>query len=232
MGRILKRWFWRFLFIFVYLLFLYQLWIFCHVLYWNNQNPTNSAFMQNQLNILHEKNPEAILQHKWVPYKQISFDMKRAIIAAEDSKFLQHNGFDFDSIHRASKKILKEKKLVAGGSTISQQLAKNLFLSSEKTFWRKSQEAIITLMLENVMSKRRILEIYLNIIEWGNGVFGIEAAAHHYYGVSAASLSAKQASYLASMVTNPRHYDHNRESQHLLKKSEIILNRIHSAKIP
>ncbi len=188
--------------------------------------------MQNQLNILHEKNPEAILQHKWVPYKQISFDMKRAIIAAEDSKFLQHNGFDFDSIHRASKKILKEKKLVAGGSTISQQLAKNLFLSSEKTFWRKSQEAIITLMLENVMSKRRILEIYLNIIEWGNGVFGIEAAAHHYYGVSAASLSAKQASYLASMVTNPRHYDHNRESQHLLKKSEIILNRIHSAKIP
>lgn len=174
----------------------------------------------------------AILHHIWVPYEQISFDMKRAIIAAEDSKFTQHNGFDFDSIHNASKKILKERKLVAGGSTISQQLAKNLFLSSKKTLWRKSQEAIITLMLENVMSKRRILEIYLNIIEWGNGVFGIEAAARHYYGIPAESLSAKQATYLASMVTNPRYYDYNRKSEHLLKKSEIILTRLNSAKIP
>lgn len=188
--------------------------------------------MQSQLNILQAQNPRAILHHTWVPYEQISFDMKRAIIAAEDSKFLQHNGFDFDSIHNASKKILKEKKLVAGGSTISQQLAKNLFLSSEKTLWRKSQEAIITLMLENVMSKRRILEIYLNVIEWGNGIFGIEAAAQHYYGISAESLTANQATYLASMVTNPRYYDYNRKSEHLLKKSEIIFTRLNSAKIP
>ncbi len=188
--------------------------------------------MQNQLDILQAQNPKAILHHRWAPYEQISFDMKRAIIAAEDSKFLQHNGFDFDSIHNASKKILQEKKLVAGGSTISQQLAKNLFLSSEKTLWRKSQEAIITLMLENVMSKRRILEIYLNVIEWGNGIFGIEAAAQHYYGISAKSLSANQATYLASMVTNPRYYDYNRKSEHLLKKSEIIFTRLNSAKIP
>lgn len=232
MGKILNRWFWRLFFISVYLLFLYQLWIFCHVLYWNNQNPTTSAFMKNQLGVLQEADPEAKLHHVWVPYKQISFDMKRAIIAAEDGKFLRHNGFDFDSIQQASKKILKEKKLVAGGSTISQQLAKNLFLSSKKSFWRKSQEAIITLMLEHVMTKRRILEIYLNVIEWGNGVFGIEAAARHYFGISAASLSAKQASYLASMVTNPRYYDNNRESQHLQKKSEVILKRLPSAKIP
>lgn len=188
--------------------------------------------MQNQLNLLQAQNPRAVLQHAWVPYEQISFDMKRAIIAAEDSKFTQHNGFDFDSIQNASKKILKEKKLGAGGSTISQQLAKNLFLSSEKTLWRKSQEAIITLMLENVMSKRRILEIYLNMIEWGNGIFGIEAAAQHYYGISANSLTANQATYLASMVTNPRYYDYNRKSEHLLKKSEIIFTRLHSAKIP
>lgn len=188
--------------------------------------------MKKQLNIMQAQNPNAVLHHKWVPYEQISTNMKRAIIAAEDSKFLQHNGFDFDAIQQASKKILQEKKLVAGGSTISQQLAKNLFLSSEKTFWRKSQEAIITLMLENVMSKRRILEIYLNIIEWGNGIFGIEAAARHYYNIPAVALSAKQATYLASMVTNPRYYDDNRESQHLLKKSEIILQRLHTAKIP
>jgi len=232
MGKLLKRWFWRLFFVSVYLLFLYQLWIFCHVLYWNDQNPTTSAFMQNQLSILQEKKPEAKLHHVWVPYTQIAFDMKRAIIAAEDGKFTQHSGFDFDSIHQASKKIIKEKKIVAGGSTISQQLAKNLFLSSKKSVWRKSQEAIITLMLEHIMTKRRILEIYLNIIEWGNGVFGIEAAARHYFGIPAASLSAKQASYLASMVTNPRYYDNNRESPHLQKKSKVIFKRLHSAKIP
>ena len=232
MGEFIKRWCWRFIFICVYGLFIYQLWIFSHVLYWNQHNPTSSAFMQSQLDSLREKDANAVLRHQWVSYEHISNEMKKAIIASEDGKFMQHNGFDYNALQNAFEKNLRDNKLSVGGSTISQQLAKNLFLSHEKTLWRKAQEAVITLMLEKVMSKRRILEIYLNMIEWGNGIFGIQAAAHHYYDHSAAILTAKQAAYLASMVTNPRYYDENRTSSHLLKKSEIILKRIPSAKIP
>ena len=169
---------------------------------------------------------------QWVPYERISPNLKRAIIAAEDSKFLEHEGFDFDAIQNAYQKNLKKGKLVAGGSTISQQLAKNLFLSSEKTPGAKIQEAIITLMLENVMSKRRILEIYLNVIEWGNGVFGAEAAIRYYYGASASSITAEQAARLAAMIPNPRFYDQHRNTPWLSKKTGIILSRMASAQIP
>ncbi|MCW5618172.1 MAG: monofunctional biosynthetic peptidoglycan transglycosylase, partial [Nitrosomonas sp.] len=122
--------------------------------------------------------------------------------------------------------------ITAGGSTISQQLAKNLFLSDDKSFLRKAQEAIITIMLEQVMSKQRILEIYLNVIEWGNGVFGVEAAAQHYFSRSAAALAPHQAALLAAMIPQPRYYDNNRNSLHLLKKRDILLKRLHSTKIP
>lgn len=127
---------------------------------------------------------------------------------------------------------MQRGKLLVGGSTISQQLAKNLFLSDKKTPWRKLEEVIITLMLENVMSKRRILEIYLNIIEWGNGIFGAEAAAHYYYGISSVSLTAEQSAFLTAMITNPRFYDKNRNSPQLLKKMNIILNRMALINIP
>ena len=123
-------------------------------------------------------------------------------------------------------------KIVAGGSTISQQLAKNLFLSPDKTPWRKAQEAIITLMIEATWSKRRIFEVYLNVIEWGNGVFGAEAAAHHYFAISAAQLSEEQAARLAGMVPSPRFYDRNRSAPGLAKKTEVILRRMPSAQIP
>jgi monofunctional biosynthetic peptidoglycan transglycosylase len=169
---------------------------------------------------------------QWVPYERISPHLKRAVVAAEDSKFLQHEGFDFEAIQRAYEKNLEKGKLVAGGSTISQQLAKNLFLSSEKTPWRKLQEAVITFMLENVMPKRRILEIYLNVIEWGDGVFGAEAAVRHYYGTSAASITAGQAARLAAIIPNPRFYDHKRTTPWLIKKTAIILSRMSSAQIP
>lgn len=156
--------------------------------------------MQERLEILQQKNPGATLRMQWTPYERISPHLKRAIIAAEDSKFLEHEGFDFEAIQKAYEKNLKKGRLVAGGSTISQQLAKNLFLSGQKTPWRKGQEAVITLMLENVMSKRRIMEIYLNMIEWGNGVFGAEAAIRHYYGASASSINAEQAARLAAKI--------------------------------
>ncbi len=229
---VLVRWFWRAALLMIYAVFLYQLWLLSHVLYWKHNNPPHSAFMQSRLETLEKQNPDAALKHTWIPYWKISYEMKRAIIVAEDSKFLQHNGFDYDAIQKAFKKNVSKGQITAGGSTISQQLAKNLFLSEHKSIIRKLQEAVITVMLETVMSKQRILEIYLNMIEWGNGVFGVEAAAQHYYGLSAASLTQHQATYLAAMVTNPRFYDENRDSRHLLKKKDILLGRLHSARIP
>ena len=188
--------------------------------------------MRNQLEVMRQQNPAAKLQHQWVGYEQISSHLKQAVVAAEDARFLQHQGFDYKAIETAWKKNLKQRKLAAGGSTISQQLAKNLFLSTEKTVLRKFQETLITLMLEEILTKRRILEIYLNVIEWGDGVFGIEAAAHHYFGIPASSLTPAQAAWLASIIPNPRYYDNHRKLPKLLNKSRIILSRLPAAKIP
>lgn len=190
--------------------------------------------MQHRLDLLQKKNPNdrTKFQYQWISYDLISPHLKRAVIAAEDAKFIEHKGFDYRAIQIAYKKNLNKRKIVAGGSTISQQLAKNLFLSSKKTPWRKLEEAIITLMIENVMTKRRILEIYLNVIEWGNNIFGAKAAALHYYNISTSSLSAKQSAHLAAMIPNPRFYDHNPNTPLLLKKSTIIHHRMASARIP
>lgn len=210
----------------------YQLWFFVQVLYWSRINPSQTSFMEIRLDQIREKKPKARLQQRWVPYAKISPHLKRALIAAEDGKFLDHEGFDFDAIQQAYEKNLKKGKIVAGGSTISQQLAKNLFLSPERSGIRKVQEAVITLMIELVMDKRRILEIYLNVIEWGDGVFGAEAAARHYYGSSAASLSVYQSARLAAMVPRPRFYDRNRGAPWLARKTEIIMGRMTAAHIP
>ncbi len=210
----------------------YQLWLFGHVLYWNTFNPGSTAFMERRLAELRRENPKAQIKHQWVSYARISPHLKRAIVAAEDSRFLEHEGFDFEAIQKAYEKNLREGRIVVGASTISQQLAKNLFLSPERTPWRKAQEALITLMLEAVMSKRRILEIYLNVIEWGNGVFGAEAAARHYFGTSAAALNEWQAARLAAMVPNPRYYDRRRHTRWLERKTEIILARMPAVQVP
>ena len=121
---------------------------------------------------------------------------------------------------------------MSGGSTISQQLAKNLFLSGERTWWRKAQEAVITVMIETVMTKRRILKIYLNVIEWGNSVFGAEAAAHYHFNIAAANLSAEQSAHLAAMVPSPRRYGRGSETPYLQKRKEIILSRMNAAAVP
>jgi monofunctional biosynthetic peptidoglycan transglycosylase len=153
-------------------------------------------------------------------------------VAAEDANFMEHEGFDWDAIQRAYAQNLKKGRVVAGGSTISQQLAKNLFLSGRRTALRKLQEALITVMIEAVMSKRRIFEIYLNIIEWGDGVFGAEAASRHYFRKSAANLDAWEAAYLAAMVPNPRYYDRNRTTAYLQDKTNLILGRMPGAEVP
>lgn len=223
---------WRVVLALLVFILLYQLWLLMHVWWWVDHNPSSSAFMEAQEEILQDKNPDAEIKHKWVPYKKISNNLKRAVIVAEDAKFVDHEGFDWDGIEKAFDKNLKKGKIVAGGSTISQQLAKNLFLSGRKTPWRKLEEALITVMLEKLMSKRRILEIYLNVIEWGNGVFGAEAAARHYYKTSAAGLGAEQAAKLAAMVPNPRFYDKHREARGLAKKTGIILARMNQAEVP
>lgn len=210
----------------------YQLWIFGHILWWRNHNPSASAFMDSRLAEMQADDPNAELRQRWVAYGAISNNLKRAVVAAEDAKFVDHEGFDWDGIETAFEKNLKQGHIVAGGSTISQQLAKNLFLSEKRTPWRKLEEALITVMLEKTMDKRRIFEIYLNVIEWGNGVFGAEAASRYYYHASAASLSGWQASKLAAMVPNPRYYDDHRNAPGLARKTRIIQRRMGWADVP
>ena len=207
-------------------------WFVARVLWWNGHNPATTSFMEHSLATLRAKNPKAKLQQTWVPYNRISVHLKRAVIAAEDAKFTQHEGFDWEGIQVAIEKNQRYGKPIAGGSTISQQLAKNLFLSGERSIVRKAQEAAITLMLEMVMSKQRILEIYLNVVEWGNGVYGAEAAARHYFGVSAAALTEEQSARLAAMLPRPRYYDYYRDSSYLADYSDRILARMPDAQLP
>jgi monofunctional glycosyltransferase len=222
----------RFFVLFVLLVLFYQLWIFAHICWWIKYNPSTSAFMQDRLEIIQASKPDAELKYKWVDYAQISNHLKRAVIASEDAKFNDHEGFDWEGIEQAFDKNLRKGKIVAGGSTISQQLAKNLFLSSGRTPWRKGEEAIITVMLEQMLSKQRILEIYLNVIEWGNGIFGAEAASRHYFKTSASKLSAVQAAKLAAMIPNPRFYDKHKSTKYLNHRTAVIQARMRLAELP
>jgi len=209
-----------------------QLWYLGHIWWWRDHAPRETAFMALRLSELREKDPQARLQYTWVPYDRISVNLKRAMIAAEDAKFVEHEGFDWDGIQRALDKNERKGRVVAGGSTITQQLAKNLFLSGSRSYLRKGEEALITLMLEAVLDKRRIFELYLNVIEWGNGVFGCEAASRRYFGVSASQLGAEQAARLAAKAPNPRHYEKNPASRGLARKIPIIQARMPAAELP
>jgi len=210
----------------------YQLWLLAQVWWLIDHNPASTAFMDLRLAELQEKRPDAELRQRWQDYSRISLNLKQAVIAAEDAKFADHGGFDWDGIRHAWDRNIAKGRIVAGGSTITQQLAKNLFLSGSRNPLRKLQEAIVTLMLEAMLEKRRLLEIYLNVVEWGDGVFGAEAAARHYYGVGAASLSREQAAKLASMLPNPRYYDRRRDSAALAGKAKIMLQRMPQVRVP
>lgn len=188
--------------------------------------------MSARLAELRKTQPEAKLHHRWVDYSRISTHIKRAVVAAEDARFTEHNGFDWDGLQHAFNKNLSRGKIVAGGSTISQQLAKNLFLSPSRNPLRKAQEAVITVMLEQVLSKRRILEIYLNVIEWGERQYGVDAAARYYFGVSASALSPYQSARLAAMITNPRHYQRHQRSRGLASKTTTYQTRMRLVRIP
>ncbi|TAK91422.1 MAG: monofunctional biosynthetic peptidoglycan transglycosylase [Burkholderiaceae bacterium] len=228
-------------------LVLLQLWFFSCVLWWARYNPGSSSFMRAEEVRLQEKNPAFKLQHQWADYGKISSNLKRAVIASEDGKFVEHDGVDWDAIEKAwehNHKLEEEREKAAakgrkpsskpihGGSTITQQVAKNLFLSGDHSYLRKGQELIITYMLEGVMDKRRILELYLNIAEWGEGVFGAEAAARHYFGVSAAQLDPLQAAQLAAMLPRPRFYDQHRDSAYLASRTWSVWMRMPDSVLP
>jgi monofunctional biosynthetic peptidoglycan transglycosylase len=209
-----------------------QGWFYAHVLWWRSHEPASTAFMQVRLERLRENDAVAKLRHEWVGYERISPHLKRAVVAAEDAKFVGHEGFDWQAIHKAMERNERQGRVVAGASTISQQLAKNLFLSGERSWLRKGQEAAITWMLEATLSKRRILELYLNYAEWGEGVFGVEAAARHHFGIGAAALSAQQAAWLAAVLPSPRRYERGRSTPYLAGRVDIILRRMPAARIP
>lgn len=228
----LRRWLLWSLALVAAALVLLQGWYAVHIWWWRDHPPRETAFMALRLAEIRAARPQARLAYSWVPYQRISVEIKRAMIAAEDAKFVEHEGFDWDGIQAALDKNARRGRVVAGGSTISQQLAKNLFLSSQRSYWRKTEEALITVMLEALLDKRRILELYLNVIEFGDGIFGAEAAAQHYFGVSAGALNAEQAARLAAMAPNPRYYEKHPGARGLARKIPIILERMPAAELP
>jgi monofunctional biosynthetic peptidoglycan transglycosylase len=213
-------------------LLLWQSWYLGWVVWWKYVDPGTTSLQAQRLDELREKNPQAQLQKQWLPYEKISPHLKRAVVAAEDDKFIDHEGFDWEGMQKAIEKNQRKGRVVAGGSTISQQLAKNLLLSPNKTVLRKGEEAIITVWLELLWDKRRILEVYLNTVEWGEGIFGAEAAARHYFGISASQLSPAQAARLAVMLPAPRRFGKNPYSAYLNMRTNVILGRMREADIP
>lgn len=187
------------------------------------ENPEKTAFMRyREAQWRKEGQEQRKIRQRWVPLGKVSPNLVKAVLIAEDDKFWHHEGFDYQAIEKAIEKNLAAGKFKMGGSTISQQLAKNLYLSPSKNPVRKIKEAILTWRIEKTLSKRRILELYVNVAEWGDGIFGIEEAARHYYGVSAANLSAQQASKLASVLPNPIRYKPTASSGYVRNRSRII----------
>ncbi|MGP5210752.1 monofunctional biosynthetic peptidoglycan transglycosylase [Psychrobacter alimentarius] len=196
------------------------------LLIWKTQPINNSMFM-----LTHRLTGGTVTQ-TWAEYDAIAKSAKQAAIVSEDSTFSQHNGFDFKGIEAARKKNEETGKMSAGGSTITQQLAKNLFLTSHRSYVRKGEEAVITLMLETFWDKQRILTAYLNVAEFGNGIYGIEAAAQHYFNKSAAKLNRDESALLIAMLTNPKYYQDNQGDRRLRNKQRIIKKRMKNAVLP
>lgn len=184
-------------------------------------HPIPTAFMEYRKDQWASENRDMHITQKWVPISQISPNIIKAVLIGEDDKFWNHDGFDVNGMEQALERSLK-KGSVAGGSTISQQLAKNLYLSPSKNPIRKIKEAILTWRLENTLTKRQILELYLNIAEWGDGIFGIEAAANHYYHKSAKNLTGLEAAHLAAVLPNPIRYNATGNQKYVSNRSRII----------
>jgi len=196
------------------------------LLIWKTQPINNSMFM-----LTHRLTGGTVTQ-TWVEYDAIAKSAKQAAIVSEDSTFSQHNGFDLKGIEAARKKNEETGKMSAGGSTITQQLAKNLFLTSHRSYIRKGEEAIVTVMIETLWDKQRILTAYLNVAEFGNGIYGIEAAAQSYFNKSADNLNRDESALLIGMLTNPKYYEDNKGDRGLRNKQRIIKKRMKNAVLP
>jgi monofunctional biosynthetic peptidoglycan transglycosylase len=226
--RIIMRFLWRIISLTVILVLTYfvidvgRYFIYPNVASLKKNCPVKTAFMKYREKIWQKQGIKRKIINIWVPLSMISPYVLKAVIIAEDDKFWSHEGFDFEAMQKALEKDIKKKKFKAGGSTISQQLAKNLYLSPSKNPIRKLKEAILTWRIERHLSKRRIMEIYLNVAEWGDGIYGIEAAARKHYGKSAAGLTAHEAATLAAVIPNPRRYRTDGTSRYVGNQSERI----------
>jgi monofunctional biosynthetic peptidoglycan transglycosylase len=204
------------------LLYLASFFFFPSVAPLTKENPRKTAFMEYREKEWRRAGKHLALRQHWVPLGLISPYLVKAVIIAEDDKFWSHEGFDFEAIQKAVEKDLKAKKFKWGASTISQQLAKNLYLTPSKNPIRKLKEAILTWRLERTLSKKRIIELYLNVVEWGEGIFGAEAAARRYYGKPAAALGADEAARLAVVLPNPLRWNPTGNSRYVLSRSRVI----------
>ena len=185
-------------------------------------NPKKTALMEYREKEWKEKGKRFRMTQTWVPLSNISPYLVKAVLIAEDDKFWSHEGFDFEAMQKALERDIKAKRFKFGGSTISQQLARNLYLSTAKNPLRKMREAIITWRMEKVLSKKRILELYLNVVEWGEGIFGVEAASRHYYGKPSSELTPQEAARLAAVLPNPRRYNPSGDQRYVIHRSAII----------
>ena len=186
------------------------------------ENPKKTALMEYRARTSKAKKKVYRIDQRWARYSKLSPYLIKAVLIAEDDKFWEHEGFDYEAIQKAIEKDLKAKKFKSGGSTITQQLARNLFLSPEKSLIRKISEAVITWRMEKVLSKKRILELYLNVAEWGEGIFGAEAASRHYFGTSSSELTPQEAARLAAILPNPRRYSPVGDQRYVINRSNLI----------
>jgi monofunctional biosynthetic peptidoglycan transglycosylase len=196
--------------------------IYPNVSKYKKYNPPKSSMMEYREKQMKAEGKEIHIKRKWVPFSRISPYAIKAVLIAEDDKFWHHSGFDIEGMETALEKDIKKHRLKAGGSTITQQLAKNLFLSPSRNPVRKLKEAVLAWRMERTLSKRRILELYMNYAEWGPGIFGIEAASRHYYGIPASALNAEQAAKLATVLPNPNIYSPVKPDRYVQRRSAII----------
>jgi len=229
----------------------YESIMFVRVLWLRSSNPSSTSLIDTRIKEAQAKGQQPRREQAWVPLDRISPNLQRAVLAGEDTNFLTHRGFDYEAIQKAFEQAQRESARQAkaegedddwlpslpefkrGGSTISQQLAKNLYLSSQRSILRKGQEAALTVMIERTMTKRRILEIYLNVIEWGDGIYGAEAAAQHYFHKPASSLTASEAAFLSAMIPNPRTvFNPQTNPRRVARRQRIILRGMPYIKLP
>jgi monofunctional glycosyltransferase len=243
MGRAIGRWVLLVVLAFIAL----QLFFVLRIAAMLVVDPQSTAFERSEAwRVLHLSDKPFAWKQTWVPYEGISANLKRAVIASEDGDFIYHDGVEWDAIEKAWKKNARAEQQaikrtrsgkirtpkIIGGSTITQQLAKNLFLSGERTMLRKGQEFVLTMLLELILPKQRILEIYLNSVEWGEGVFGAEAAAQRYYNKPAAQLSAYEAARLAVMLPRPKFFEKVPNSAYVSNRAQTIVARMGDAELP